>query len=166
LTESFEVKPISREGVPEAIKRAEHYRLLNEPEQAESICLDILAADPENERAFVVLLLATTDQFGRTGAHADAQKAREYLAGVKDQYQRTYYAGIICEREARVYLHRGWSSVFAYDGFRDAMDWYEKAAQIRPPGNDDAILRWNTCVRTIRRANLRPRVETGEQPLE
>ena len=73
-----------------------------------------------------------------------------------DEYQRTYYTGIIRERQARARLRKGPSRVFAYDGLRDAMECYEKAEQVRPPGNDEAILRWNACVRTIRRARLRP----------
>jgi hypothetical protein len=31
------------------------------------------------------------------------------------------------------------------------MEWYEKAQAIRREGNDDALLRWNTCVRFLRR---------------
>jgi hypothetical protein len=43
------LKPISKDGIPEAISKAELYRNLNEPGEAESICRDILAADPENQ---------------------------------------------------------------------------------------------------------------------
>ena len=31
------------------------------------------------------------------------------------------------------------------------MEWYEKAESLRPPGNDEAILRWNTCARILAR---------------
>jgi hypothetical protein len=31
------------------------------------------------------------------------------------------------------------------------MAWYEKAESQRPPGNDEAILRWNTCARLLQR---------------
>jgi hypothetical protein len=41
---------------------------------------------------------------------------------------------------------------------------YEKAKERRPPGNDDAILRWNTCARTLmRNRELRPQ---PYEPLE
>ena len=39
----------------------------------------------------------------------------------------------------------------AHDWFRDAMRWYEKAEALRPAGNDEAILRWNTCARLLNR---------------
>src|SRR5260370_873256 len=43
-----QLKSISKAGIPEAIAKAELYRYLNEPEEAESICRDILAVDPEH----------------------------------------------------------------------------------------------------------------------
>ena len=45
-----------------ALEKAERYRLLNEPILAESICLDILDADPQNAKAVVTMLLAITDR--------------------------------------------------------------------------------------------------------
>lgn len=47
----FELKPLSKKAIPRAIEKADRYRLLNEPSDAESICLDVLAVDPENQRA-------------------------------------------------------------------------------------------------------------------
>jgi hypothetical protein len=167
MPESFAFKPISKPGIPRALEKAERYRLLNDPEGAESICLDVLAVEPDHQEALVVLILALTDQFAREGATQPHHRARECLARLTDQYQRTYYEGLIHERQARAYLARGPSRVFAYDGFRDAMDAYEKASAIRPPGNDDSVLRWNACVRTIQLSNLRPSPDYGgEQPLE
>ncbi|MEE2900476.1 MAG: hypothetical protein VX815_18600, partial [Gemmatimonadota bacterium] len=58
-----ELKPLSADAVPVALAKAEHYRLLNEPEEAESICIDILEVDPEHQKALINLLLARTDQF-------------------------------------------------------------------------------------------------------
>ena len=55
-----ELKKLSKEAIPAALEKAERYRLLNEPGEAESICLDILAIDPENQRAIIMLLLALT----------------------------------------------------------------------------------------------------------
>ena len=54
----------------------------------------------------------------------------------------------------------------AYDGFRHAMEWYERAEQLRPPGNVDAVLRWNSCVRAIERERLEPESREPELPLE
>jgi hypothetical protein len=164
MLEPFDLKPISRAAVPRAIERAERYRLLNDPEQAESICMDVLEVDPGNQQALVMLILAITDQFGtgQTGANT----ASQYVAQLDSEYQRSYFGGLIRERQARAFLGRGLSRVFAYDFVREAMEWYEKAESIRPMGEDEAILRWNACVRTIRRAKLRPRPEEDELPLE
>jgi hypothetical protein len=159
------VKPISPASIPRALEKAERYRLLNDPEQAESICLDILAADPDDQRAVVMLILSITDRFGRHDAPG-RQAAREQLSRLHDPYQRHYYEGLVREREARARLARPMGSGFAYDGLRAAMDCYEKASSLRPDDDDEAILRWNACLRTIQRAQLRPRPAEVEQPLE
>jgi hypothetical protein len=45
------------------------------------------------------------------------------------------------------------------------MSWYERAEAIRPPGNDDAILRWNTCARLISgNRDLAPQSESAYEP--
>jgi hypothetical protein len=162
--EPMELKAISREGIPRAIEKAEHYRLLNDPEQAESICLDVLDADADHQLALRVLILAMTDQFASGRGATGVKKVREYVARLTDEYERAYYTGIVCERQARGYLARARS--MAFEPFREAMEWYEKAERIRPPGNDDPILRWNSCARTIRRERLEPRADEGEPPLE
>jgi hypothetical protein len=163
--ESFTLKPISASAIPQALEKAVRYRLLNEPEQAESICLDILAAAPDNQEAIVVLILSITDRFGRHG-NPGVGAARRYVARLTDPYKRHYYEGLVREREARACLDRPMGSGFAYDGFRAAMACYERATAIRPRDDEDAILRWNACVRTIQRADLRPRPPEVEQPLE
>ena len=148
----MQLKPITKEGVPAALQKAERYRLLNDSSAAESICLDILQVEPDNQNALVTLVLSISDQFGEElsdGVH----RAREVLARLKDDYKRAYYAGIICERRAKALLHR--SSLGAADvaaeWFREAMSWYERAEALRPAGNDESILRWNTCVRLLGR---------------
>ncbi len=150
----LEIKPLSKEAIPNALARVERYRLLNEPEQAESICLDILQADPENQQALVSLVLALTDQFSN-GLAVHIEEARELLPRLEDEYERAYYAGIIHERRARALLRLSGethgSGQIAYDWFQAAMNCYEKAEAIRPPGNDDAVLRWNTCARFLNR---------------
>jgi hypothetical protein len=155
MEDEFELKPITEDGVPAAIARAKHYRLLGQPEQAESICLDVLDVDADSQEAVVVLLLAITDQFA-TQQGPGANQARELLGRLRDGYEREYYAGIIGERIARAALGRGHGADVAYHSLREAMEYYEKAAMVRPAGNDDAILRWNACVRAMRRHRLRP----------
>jgi hypothetical protein len=145
-------KPISKEGVPAALQKAERYRVINDPSSAESICLDILAVSPENQQALVTLLLAITDQFGPAPTEG-VRRARQVLPRLQDQYKRAYYAGIICERCGKAQLRLGAPKAGdrAYYWFQEAMSWYEKAESQRPPGNDEAILRWNTCVRLLQR---------------
>lgn len=148
----MELKPITREGIPAALQKAERYRLLNDSSAAESICLDILEVEPENQQALVMLLLSITDQFLDDPRDA-VKEARDVLARLKDDYKRAYYAGIISERKAKALLHRGGMGVeaVAHDWFREAMKSYEKAEALRPKGNDESILRWNTCARMLGR---------------
>ena len=165
----YEPKPLTREGIPRALERAERYRLLNEPVEAESICLDVLDAEPDNPHAQVMLLLALTDQFEQGSADA-LRRAREVLPRLKSDYERAYYAGIIAERKGKAQLRHGGpgSGHAAFDSFRDAMTLYEKAESIRPTGNDDAVLRWNTCARILKRnPQLIPAPpDRSEPPLE
>ena len=148
----FEFKPILKTRIPAALARAEKYRLLNEPSRAESICLDVLATDPEHHDANVMLLLALTDQFRDEAA--TVEQARELLSRFDHDYDKHYYAGIIFERQAIVLAKS--SKPDAFDWFKNAMDCYEKAeAARRFDESDDAILRWNTCVRLIERFKLK-----------
>lgn len=154
----FQLKPLSTEGIEAALLKAERYRLLNEPSEAESICLDVLEVDPTNQTALVTLLLALTDQFA-SERNASVAEARTLLPRLDGAYEQAYYAGIICERRASALLERGVSGAgaVAYDWFRQAMEWYEEAEALRPPANDDALLRWNTCARAImKHAHVRP----------
>ena len=164
----MELKPLSREAVPTALEKAMRYRLLNEPGEAESICHDVLAADPDNQKALVLLLLALTDRFGRN-YRVGITEAQEILPGIRDPYERAYYSGILAERRAKALLHRDGhgSRYHAHDLLQEAMRFYEQAESIRPAGNDDALLRWNACVRIIMRNKLSPAVEERvELPLE
>ncbi len=156
----FQLKKISREGVAEALEKAERYRLLNEPRLAESICLDILEVDPQNSKAIVTLLLAITDEFG-SSSPSDVNDAKQLLPRLQSEYERFYYEGIICERKGKSLLGKNipGAGFIVYEWLIDAMELYEKAEAVRPPGNDDALLRWNTCARLIMRYHLKPRDE-------
>lgn len=156
----FALKPLSKAGVDAALHKAEQYRLLNQPRLAESICLDILAIDPENQKASVMLLLALTDQFGLSTSKT-AKQAQDIGLNLKGEYERCYYVGIIHERMGNVALQSGrhGSDYDAYEWYIEAMDLFESANAVRPDGNDDAILRWNTCARIIMQNNLRERQE-------
>ena len=163
-----DLKTLSPEAIPAALEKAERYRLLNEPAEAESICLDVLHADPENQAALITLLLAVSDRFGKGYGVSDTQ-AKELMSRIKGEYERAYYSGILAERRAKAKLAQGTpgSRHHAYDIFCEAMAWFEKAEAVRPAGNDDAVLRWNTCARIIEKNHLTAREEENfEPPLE
>ncbi|MDF2773358.1 MAG: hypothetical protein K0S86_2853 [Geminicoccaceae bacterium] len=163
------LKRISPSGVSAALQKAERYRLLNDSSAAESICRDILEIEPENQHALIVLLLSITDQFGDDLGEA-VRRARDVLPRLRDEYKRLYYAGIICERRAKAQRRQSvpGAGAMAYESLQEAMAWYEKAEAIRPDGNDEPILRWNTCARLLASDDhLRPLpVEQYEPVLE
>lgn len=165
----FELKSLGPDSIGKALQKVERYRLLNEPAEAESICLDVLRVDPGNQQALVMLLLALTDQFDR-GSAAGVNQAREILPALTSEYERSYYAGIISERRAKALVSQGTpgSASVAYEFLRDAMTHYERAETMRPPHDDSAVLRWNTCARLIMRSqHLSPRTEERlDLPLE
>ncbi|HYS08584.1 MAG TPA: hypothetical protein VEP66_07555 [Myxococcales bacterium] len=142
----FELKRISTAAIPRAIDKAERYRLLNEPEEAASICQDILQVDPGNQEVLAMLLLAVTDQFGRH-PEVNMGDANRVLVKLQQSYDRSYYAGVIAERWGKAQLRRGAHHSVASAFFAEALDCYAKAMTVSPAGNDDAILRWNACVR-------------------
>ena len=102
----YTLKTISASGIAEALKKAERYRLLNHPDEAESICHDILAIEPESQVALRVLGLSLTDEFTGDLAdrHAEAAAAFEKLS---DPYDRVYHLGVLCERRAKAQLEAG-----------------------------------------------------------
>jgi hypothetical protein len=164
----YELKPISRESIQRALQKAERYRLLNQSWAAESICLDILAIDPDNQQVLVTLVLALTDLHSGVAA-AGVKKAKEYLSRITDVYQRDYYSVMVAERRGQALLAQGGmgSGGMAYDALREAMEWYEKAEKKRPAGNDDALLRWNTCARVLDgNSHLAPATDAYEPVLE
>jgi len=153
---------IGIDAIPAALEKARQYRSLLEPEQAESICLDILEVQPDNHAARILLILVLTDQFSHSGKPLDVKGVLERIEELPDEYERLYYKGLVSERRARALLHESMSRSFTYGYFREAMHWYEQAEKIRPAHNDDAILRWNACLRTLRRERLQPRPDRDE----
>ena len=144
----LKLKPISKGSIPEAISKVELYRALNEPEEAESICRDILAADPQNQLALRLLGLALTDQFTGSSTHRYAEVERIFDS-LADPYERLYYTGLLYERRAKAQLRAGHLPHTLLPLFEKAMHYFEEAEKIRPPDNDDAILRWNRCLRVL-----------------
>ena len=163
----FTLKPLSPSAIPAALAKAERYRLLNEPAQAESICEDVLRAEPGHSQALVMLILALTDRF----PHHDGKvvsRAQELARQLPTDYERAYYGGLVAERRARALVDRGGpgGARTAGDWLREAMQAYEHAETMRPPGNDDTLLRWNACARMfLQHPGLRQRDEGGTAPV-
>ena len=162
----FTLKPISRDSVGGALAKAERYRLLNEPNEAVSICRDILEVDPANREAQISMILALTDEMAHDqGAFSSAMEA---IAGLQVEYDRAYYSGIAWERRAKASHDSGrlGSSGNVYDWIVNALGLFEQAERLRPAGNDDPILRWNACVRFLERHKaLGPRTEDVKEPI-
>ena len=164
-----ELKAITKEGVAAALLKAHRYRVLNDSAAAESICLDVLAVEPANVEAIVMHVLAITDQFD-VGHAEDLRRAEEALGGLTDPYKHAYYRGIICERWAKSIVTRDVprGDAMAWEWIERAFDSYAAAEKLRAPGNDEAVLRWNACVRLLAgHPNVRaPAAEVWEPALE
>lgn len=150
----MELKRLSPAAIPAALAKAERYRLLNEPEQAESICEDVLAADPSNRDARISLVLALSDQLGDRSHDAGPllARAQELARALESPYERAYCLGLLAERRARAVLARGGAGAHAHAGewLREAMGHFAEAEPLRPSDDDAAILRWNACARLMR----------------
>jgi tetratricopeptide (TPR) repeat protein len=142
----LELKRIPRESLGTAIEKAAHYRDLNQPEEAESICRDVLDVDETHQTAWRLLGLAMTDRFasGPVGLLEQAIEAFEHLT---DEYERIYHEGVAWERIAKVHLERG-EAHSAVTSFESALQLFEKAGAMKP-GSPDPVLRWNRCVRLL-----------------
>lgn len=157
----MELKKIPHSALEAALEKARHYRVLGEPNQAESICLDILAVEPGHQEARKTLILALSDQFERH-LQERFRRACEELEELEDDYSRCYHEGILYERRGRAQLRR--QGVRGAAGAREwldrAMHCYEKAHALAPE-KGDPVLRYNTCVRFIQQ-----RPELRETPVE
>jgi hypothetical protein len=165
----LQLKPLSTEAIPAALAKAERYRLLNEPGEAESICLDVLQIQPDHQDALVMLILSLTDQFPQElpSSRSAPARATDLVGRLADEYDRLYYTGIIRERRAKAVLHRDRyaSTATAAEWLREAMTLFERAEAIRPAANDDAVLRWNACARLLQHLPAAP-LESREEPIQ
>lgn len=144
------LKQIHKEAIPRALELAERYRLLNEPDQAVSICRDILETDAAHQGALKTILLALSDGFGQSGGPG-YQEADSICDRLTSEYDRAYYRGVVYERWARSKLKASAPAYLAGDWVRRAMALYQEAEKYMPAGDDSAILRWNACARLIQR---------------
>jgi hypothetical protein len=157
---ALELKRLPRASLDAAIEKAAHYRDLNQPEEAESICRDVLDVEDHHPTALKLLGLALTDRFasGRVGLLEDALAV---FAQLPEPYERTYHQGVAWERAAKAHLERN-EAHSAVTAFEHAMKHYEEAEAMRRD-LPDPLLRWNRCVRllaahpSLRAAMLAPR---------
>jgi hypothetical protein len=157
----IKLKTINKETIPSAIEMAKQYRMLSEPEVAQSICQDVLTIDPDNQEALITLLLALTDNISVIGKNSGFDQAKEVVQKLSSDYCKAYYSGIIYERKAKYHLKQEGlgSGAVAYGWFRDAMKAFGTALTSCDPDNQDAILRWNSCARFI---NSHPEVKPDD----
>ena len=157
----IELKPLNSEAFSAALEKARRYRLLNEPDEAESICLDILASQPGHQEALITLLLSLTDKFPQSGINPAFEQAQEIVPQLDSSYSKSYYLGVIFERRAKFHLKHGGlgSGTAAYHWFVKAMDAFSEALSADDPKNQEAVLRWNSCARIL---NSRPDVKAED----
>jgi hypothetical protein len=146
----LKLKSISKSGIAEAIAKAELYRYLNEPEEAESISRDVLAVAPTHALGLRTLGLSMTDQFAG-GSEDRYAEVESIFQSLEDPYERHYYTGLLCERRVKAQLRAGRAPHTLLPLLERALQCFGEAERIHPPGNDDAILRWNRCVRLLQR---------------
>lgn len=144
---SYELKPLTSKNLAAAVELAKHYRDLNQPEEAESICRDVIEVAPDNEDAWRTLGLALTDQFpSRWMTLFD--EARSAFAKLKAEYERAYYAGITWERYAKAQVEAG-RAHNAIHAFEEALARFDEAEKLAPNGVPNPLLHYNRCVRAL-----------------
>lgn len=156
------LKTISPSGISQALAKAQVYRYLKEPEESESICQDILAIEPDNQAALRLLGLSITDQFAGESSDRGAG-AESAFHRLTHPYAQHYYLGILLERRAKAQMRKGRPAYLVEALICEAMLHFEEAEKIRPADNDEAVLRWNRCVRLLEKL---PHTEAAEQLAE
>jgi tetratricopeptide (TPR) repeat protein len=141
------LKRLGTRSLQAALDKAEQYRALNEPEEAESICRDILAEDANHQLALRTLGLALTDMFEREWTKHFDEAIRTFRQ-LKSEYEIVYYSGVAWERCAKAQMTQGQAHNAAHS-FEHALELFAKAEAIGPKDAPEPILRWNRCVRAI-----------------
>ena len=104
--------------------------------------------------------LTITDQF--TGAPSDRYaEVEKIFQSLKEPYERLYYTGLLCERRVKAQLRAGQAPHTLLPLLERALQCFSEAEKVHPSGNDDAILRWNRCVRLLQ---SHPEFESEQVP--
>jgi tetratricopeptide (TPR) repeat protein len=154
----YALKRLHTTRLEAALDKASVYRDLNQPEEAESICRDVLDVDPGNQKALRILGLALTDRF--PGAWVGLfEEAVQIFGRLSNEYERVYYTGIAWERSAKAHLERG-EPHSAISQLEEALELFAAAEKLDPDA-PDPVLRWNRCVRLLNdHPDLRHAMET------
>jgi tetratricopeptide (TPR) repeat protein len=144
----YAIKQIRPSGIDAALQKADKYRELNQPAEAESICRDVLAIAPDHQLALRTLGLTLTDRFEAYSGTLFRQ-AQEAFARLRDPYECAFYSGLACERQAKAQLAAHLPPASIRPLFEQALTHYAEAEALRPADNDDPILRWNSCLRAL-----------------
>jgi len=150
-----ELKRLPAHELDSAVEKAMLYRELNQPEEAESICQDVLVVDDKHQNARRVLGLAITDRFAEieVGLFEEAMKVFEKL---DVEYDRIYHQGVAWERLGKAHLRRG-EGHGALTALEHAIEHFERAEKIARAtnvSNPDPVLRFNRCIRLLRSHKL------------
>lgn len=143
--EAPRLKPLTQKNLEAAVAMAAHYRALNQPDEAESICRDVLGVAPTHEAALRTLGLALTDRLATDTAAFD--EALATFARLPAEYDRVYFAGVAWERRGKAQL-----AVSAHDAlhaYEQALDHFAKAESLAPAEKPEPLLRYNCCVRAL-----------------
>src|SRR5439155_21666861 len=124
------LKSLGARNLAAALDKAEQYRALNEPEEAESICRDILAEDPKHQLALRTLGLALTDMFDTEWTKHFDEALRTFKA-LTSPYEVVYYSGVAWERCAKAQLKHAQAHNAAHS-YEPAMDLFPRAEAIGP----------------------------------
>jgi tetratricopeptide (TPR) repeat protein len=144
---ALELKRLADKNLAAAIALAKHYRDLNQPEEAESICRDVLEVAPTDVEALRTLGLALTDQFSSDWMSL-FDEACATFEKLPSEYERIYYVAVAWERYAKAQLESG-RAHNAIHAFEEAIERFEAAAEHAKPDDPAPILHYNRCVRAL-----------------
>jgi tetratricopeptide (TPR) repeat protein len=144
---SHELKRLADKNLSTAIALAKHYRDLNQPDEAESICRDVLEVAPDNVDALRTLGLALTDRFSSQWMSL-FEEACTAFKKLPTDYERSYYVGIAWERYAKAQLEAG-RAHNAIHAFEEAIERFEEASRYAAKDDPAPILHYNRCVRAL-----------------
>lgn len=145
----MDLKILETGEIDAALAAAEACWSRSEVEVAQSICQDILEADPDHPTALELLFLSRVALLSK-GLPKGVERAQELIPRFGSEFDRAFFSGVLRETQARYLLERRGrhSSFVAYSWFRHAMDDFDEAST-KDPNRPEPRLHWNACLRTL-----------------